>query len=117
MISKTSLQVIKALLELAELPKGKSEGVVRIAKRIRAPENYLGKVLQRFVHDGVVISQKGLYGGFRLAKTPAEIRLYDVVGSLEDLNNGKVVLWAKPFVLKQALVAHIINGPRPGKPI
>ena len=85
MISKTSLQVIKALLGLAQLPEGKSEGVVRIAKRIRAPQNYLGKVLQRFVHDGVVISQKGLYGGFRLAKAPAEISLYDIVGSLEDL--------------------------------
>jgi len=85
MISKTSLKIIQALLELAKLPIGKTEGVVRIAQRIKAPQNYLGKVLQGMVHQGLVVSQKGLNGGFRLAKTPAEIRLYDVVGYLEDL--------------------------------
>ena len=85
MISKTSLQIIKALLELADLPEGKAEGVVHIAQKIHAPQNYLGKVLQRLVRDGLVISKKGLNGGFRLAKMPSEISLYDVVNSLEDV--------------------------------
>ncbi|MBF0504620.1 MAG: Rrf2 family transcriptional regulator [Candidatus Omnitrophica bacterium] len=85
MISKTSLQTIKALLELAHLPSGKTEGVGSIARRIRAPQNYLGKVLQRLVKEGVVVSQKGLNGGFRLAQMPAQISLYDVVSSLEDI--------------------------------
>ena len=86
MISKTSLKIIKALLELAKLPVGQSEGVVRIAQRIKAPQNYLGKVLQSLARQGMVVSQKGKNGGFRLSKTPAEIRLYDVVSLLEDVN-------------------------------
>ncbi len=85
MISKTSLQIVKALLELADLPEGEALGVVRIAQKIRVPHNYLGKVLQRLVHEGVVESRKGLKGGFRLAKTPETIRLYDIVSALEDL--------------------------------
>ena len=85
MISKTSVQTIKALLELAKLPMGETEGVVRIAQRIRVPQNYLGKVLQGLVKEGVVVSKKGLNGGFRLARLPQEISLYDVVGSLEDI--------------------------------
>jgi Rrf2 family protein len=85
MISKTSLKIIQALLELAKLPVGQTEGVVRIAQRIKAPQNYLGKVLQGMVRQGLVVSRKGLNGGFRLAKTPAEIRLYDIVNSIEDL--------------------------------
>ena len=85
MISKTSLEIIKALLEMASLPEGKSEGVVSIAHKIHAPENYLGEVLQRLVREGIVISKKGLNGGFRLAKIPSEIFLYDVVNSLEDV--------------------------------
>ena len=86
MISKTSVQTIKALLELTHLPAGKAEGVGSIAKKIRVPQNYLGKVLQRLVREGILVSQKGLYGGFRLAKSPAQIRLYDIVNSLEDVN-------------------------------
>ena len=85
MISKTSVQIIKALLELAKLPDGQVEGVVRIAKRIHAPQNYLGKVLQRLVSQGIVTSRKGLKGGFRLAKAPSRILLYDIVNSIEDL--------------------------------
>jgi len=85
MISKTSLQIIKALLELSDLPQGGTEGVVRIAKRIRAPQNYLGKVLQRLAREGIVISKKGLNGGFRLARPSSKITLYEVVNSLEDL--------------------------------
>lgn len=85
MISKTSLQTIRALLELATLTVGETEGVERIAHKIRAPKNYLGKVLQRLARQGIVISQKGLNGGFRLGKTPGEIRLFDIVASLEDI--------------------------------
>ena len=99
MISKTSLQVIKALLALAELPLGETEGVGSIAKKIRAPENYLGKVLQRLVHEGVVISQKGKNGGFRLAKTSAQIRLYDIVSSLEDLKRWEGCFMGKSSCL------------------
>lgn len=84
MITKTSLDTIKALAELAKLPEGKTEGVVRIAQKIRAPQNYLGKTLQRLVRAGIVKSQKGLNGGFRLAKSPQEISIYDIVCILED---------------------------------
>ncbi|MEI7998464.1 MAG: Rrf2 family transcriptional regulator [Candidatus Omnitrophota bacterium] len=107
MISKTSLQIIKALLELAKLPMGETEGVVRIAQRIKAPQNYLGKVLQSMVGEGLVVSQKGLNGGFRLARTPAEIRLYDVVGFLEDLKRWEGCFMGKSVCSdKTACSAH-----------
>lgn len=86
MISKTSIQTIKALLELSKLQMGETEGAVRIAQRIHVPKNYLGKVLQRLARGGIVVSKKGLNGGFRLAKEPSAIRLYDVVASFEDVN-------------------------------
>lgn len=85
MINKISIQTIKALVELARLEPGRTEGIVRIAKRIHAPQNYLAKVFQNLVWEGLVASQKGLNGGFRLAKPASQIRLYDVVNVLEDL--------------------------------
>lgn len=107
MISKTSLQIIKALLELAKLPVGEAEGVARIAQKIKAPQNYLGKVLQSLVREGLVISQKGLNGGFRLAKTPAKISLYDVVGFLEDIKRWEGCFMGKSVCSeKTACSAH-----------
>ncbi len=90
MISKTSTQVINALVELARLPEGQYEGTKSIAKKIRAPQNYLGKMLQSLCVHNVVVSQKGLGGGFRLGKDPKNITLYEVVEPLENVS-----LWSE----------------------
>ncbi|MDE2028823.1 MAG: Rrf2 family transcriptional regulator [Candidatus Omnitrophica bacterium] len=87
MISKTSLWTVKALLALSHLPAGEAEGVNHIAQKIKAPRNYLGKVLQRLVKEGIVASRKGLKGGFRLLRTPDTIKLFDIVNALEDIDH------------------------------
>ncbi|MCH8219341.1 MAG: hypothetical protein IH892_21510 [Planctomycetes bacterium] len=51
MLSKTSKSVVNALVELAKLPAGSYEGASSIAKRIGAPKNYLGKLLQKRLPD------------------------------------------------------------------
>lgn len=86
MLTKTSKQVINALIELAKLPEGEWLGVGAIAKKIKAPQNYLGKILQAFANNGIVVSQKGMGGGFRLAKSPEKIALFDVVEPLENVS-------------------------------
>ncbi len=86
MISKTSTQVINALVELARLPEGQYEGVKSIAKKIKAPQNYLGKMLQYLCMHKIVVSQKGLGGGFRLGKNPKEISLYSIVEPIENVS-------------------------------
>lgn len=86
MISKTSTQVINALVELARLPEGQYEGVRSIAKKIRAPQNYLGKMLQYLCIHKIVISQKGLGGGFRLGRNPKSISLYEIVEPIENVS-------------------------------
>lgn len=90
MLTKTSKQVINALIEMAKLPEGEYAGVGVIAPKIEAPQNYLGKVLQILASTGIIVSQKGLGGGFRLARTPKEIRLFDVVEPLENVTAWSV---------------------------
>ncbi|MDE2026935.1 MAG: Rrf2 family transcriptional regulator [Candidatus Omnitrophica bacterium] len=96
MISKTSMQTINALLELSHLSQGQTEDVMHIAKKIHAHQNYLGKILQKLAHEGLVVSQKGLYGGFRLAKSPSQIRLYEVVESIEDVERWRGCFMGRP---------------------
>ena len=87
MLSKTSIQLINALVELARLEDGKFEGAGSIAKKINAPQNYLGKMLQTLVQRKIVVSQKGLGGGFRLGKDPEKLFLYEVVEPIEKVSS------------------------------
>lgn len=78
MLSKTAIHGLKALQDLAE-HEGELQGAVSIAKRIGAPPNYLGKLLQTLAQAELVYSQKGKGGGFQLAREPEEISLFDIV--------------------------------------
>lgn len=83
MISKSGIYAVQAVRVLAQLPPSEYVRTGWIAERIDAPASYLGKLLQTLVHDGLVESQRGVGGGFRLAIAPEQISLYDVVESID----------------------------------
>ncbi len=93
MISKTAIHAAQALTVLARLQPGEFAGAVNIAREIGAPQNYLGKLLKILAEAGLLESQKGFGGGFRLAREPKKISLYDVVEPLE-----KVSRWSDCFL-------------------
>jgi Rrf2 family iron-sulfur cluster assembly transcriptional regulator len=86
MISKTGIHAILALALLAKLKPGEYAGAARIAGTVGAPQNYLGKLLQQLAGEGLVESQKGFGGGFRLARPASRISLYEVVEPLEKVS-------------------------------
>jgi Rrf2 family protein len=85
MISQTGIHAIRALASLGGLPKGKFAGASDLAKVIGAPPNYLGKLLQALSREGLLVSQKGMGGGFRLARAPKKITLWEIVNSIDPL--------------------------------
>ncbi|MBD3402743.1 Rrf2 family transcriptional regulator [candidate division GN15 bacterium] len=93
MISKTSVNAAKALALLAGMPPHEYAGAGFIAREIGAPQNYLGKLLKTLASEGLLESQKGYGGGFRLARSPEKITLYDVVEPLD-----KVSRWGGCFL-------------------
>jgi Rrf2 family protein len=50
-----------------------------IAKATSAPDLFVAKILQRLVHAGLVLSTRGVHGGFVLARDPATLSLLDVI--------------------------------------
>lgn len=86
MITKTGLHAVRAMVALARLPAGAYAGASRIAREIGAPQNYLSKLLQSLAREGLVQSQKGLGGGFCLARSPERISLLDVVEPIEHIS-------------------------------
>ena len=93
MLSKTAVHTVSALAELAEQPTGTRVGAADIAREIDAPQNYLGKLLKNLADVGLVESQKGKGGGFRLAQDASEISLFDVVDPVD-----RVSKWSGCFL-------------------
>lgn len=86
MISKSAIHALTALTLLAKLRKDEYAGAGAIAREIKAPQNYLGKLLQQLAGDDLVVSQKGYGGGFRLAKSAKKISLFDIVNKIDNLD-------------------------------
>ena len=45
---------------------------------------------------GLLDSQKGMGGGFRLARDPAEISLHDVIDAIEDISRWSACVLGRP---------------------
>ena len=86
MITKTGLHAVRAMVALARLAPGEYAGAAEIAYHISAPANYLGKLLRALAAEGLLESQKGLGGGFRLAKPARKISLFAVVAPFESIS-------------------------------
>jgi DNA-binding IscR family transcriptional regulator len=69
MIARTTLHAIRALAALAGNAPGEYAGAAAIAERIKAPRNYLGKLLQSLARAGLVQGQKGRWNGCFLGQS------------------------------------------------
>src|SRR5262245_7049493 len=96
MLSKTGLHAVRAMVALARLPEGVYAGAGKVAQDIGAPHNYLGKLLKSLAEEGLVESQKGLGGGFRLAREPKKISLLDVVEPIEHVSRWSGCILGRP---------------------
>jgi Rrf2 family protein len=80
------MHAVRAMVALARLPRGEYAGAAHVARSIGAPQNYLGKLLKTLAEEGLLESQKGMGGGFRLGRDARAITLYDVVEPLEHVS-------------------------------
>ena len=78
MFSQTAEYALRAVACLArQLPEPMTTR--QIAHASRVPAGYLAKILQALARAGIVTGQRGLNGGFLLARPPGELTLLDVV--------------------------------------
>lgn len=86
MFSQASEYALRALAELARCEKGEWVLTSELAELLGLPMHYLAKVLQTLGRKGILQSQRGRQGGFRLADSADMITVYDVVRELDDLS-------------------------------
>lgn len=84
MFSQTTEYALRAMVHLAA-SVGRPQTVQQIALSTQVPQGYLSKVLQSLSRAGLIRSQRGLGGGFSLARPAAEIDIYAIVERVDPL--------------------------------
>jgi Rrf2 family protein len=83
---RISAKVDYAVRATIELAANQNDGPVRAERVATAqgiPLNFLENILGELRHAGIVRSQRGPEGGFRLAKPAAQITIADVIRAVE----------------------------------
>src|ERR1051326_384771 len=81
--SRSAEYAIRALVELGSLPSGESAVVKKIAADAGVPSYFVAKLLQDLVREGLLKSNKGPRGGFRLAGPASELPILKVIEAVD----------------------------------
>ena len=84
MFSQTVEYALRAIVFLAD-KSPESRTVEQIALATKVPHAYLSKVMQSLNRGGLVRSQRGLHGGFSLAKSPDKLTILEVVTAVDPI--------------------------------
>jgi Rrf2 family transcriptional regulator, nitric oxide-sensitive transcriptional repressor len=84
MFSQTVEYALRAIVYLAD-QGGSPCTTQQIAEVTHVPPGYLAKVMQSLSRAGLVSSQRGLHGGFALAKSAKTLTVLDVVQAIDPL--------------------------------
>jgi len=96
MIGKTSHSALRTLLLLSQQDRTSCWSPRRLAELLGESPTYLAKVVRHLVKSGILEAERGVKGGVRLAKHPAEITLLDVVESCQGVIVGDYCRSSRP---------------------
>lgn len=83
MLTRKGKYGLKALVHLARLPDGQLAFVGDIAAKNNIPKKFLDAILGELRNAGFVQSRKGKEGGYRLSRSPHEIKVGHVIRILD----------------------------------
>lgn len=92
MLSKTSEYALRAVMALAREPDDRLVRAGDLAEKLAVPANYLSKILHTLSRAGVLVSERGPNGGFRLARSAERTSLADVVGEFDEVGQQNLCL-------------------------
>ncbi len=84
LFNQTAEYALRAMAHLALLPPGSSVRAKDLSAATGIPADYVSKVLRRMVREGLLLSQKGHGGGFKLARPPAEVSFADILAATDE---------------------------------
>jgi Rrf2 family protein len=83
MLSLTAEYALRAMVFLAKNPDSWPVPAPRIAEQVGIPPKYLSTILADLVRAGLLDGTRGKSGGFRMTRSPKQIRLSEVLAPFE----------------------------------
>ncbi len=107
MLNQTAEYALRAVVHLAGLAPDARAQAADLARALDVPANYLSKILHQLAATGVLESQRGRHGGFRLARAADRLTLERVVRPFGAVNTRSTcVLGQRVCSDRTACAAH-----------
>jgi Rrf2 family protein len=97
MLSDTAEYALRATLYIAQ--HASPESLVRtdqVAEALGVPRNYLSKILHQLAKHGVLVSSRGVQGGFRLVHAADEVELARIVELFDPVVPQRTCILGRP---------------------
>ncbi len=102
---------LSALADLAMQPGGASVTLAGISARQKISLSYLEQLFGKLRRHDIVVSMRGPGGGYRLARSPADISIADIVLAVDEpLDPRAVEQRANPANARQCKANELWNG-------
>lgn len=82
-LSRASAYALGAVLQLGHAPAGMPIPCSQLAKHGQMPERFLLQVLRSLVNHGILVSTRGVDGGYSLARSLNDISLLQILEATE----------------------------------
>jgi len=83
LFSRQCEYALQAVTYLALKRDGEMTAIKEMTKKLGIPYHFLGKILQDLAYKGLLVSQKGPTGGFRLGMPAKEITLFHIIEAVD----------------------------------
>ncbi|RJQ15316.1 MAG: Rrf2 family transcriptional regulator [Nitrospiraceae bacterium] len=81
-VTREADYAVRCVLHLSKSPE-ETVPANDISKSMSVPRSFVAKILQRLVKKGIVVSVRGVQGGFQLARKPKDINLLEVIEAIQ----------------------------------
>jgi Rrf2 family protein len=82
-VSAKSDYALRALIEIAAQAGGDAISAEEVGRRQEIPRGFLQAILADLRRAGIVMSQRGQAGGWRMARDPDEVTVADVIRAID----------------------------------
>jgi FeS assembly SUF system regulator len=82
-VNKLTDYAIVLMTYIASSPEPSVHSARELATGTQLPEATVGKILRELLDHGLVISHRGMKGGYTLARTADDISVAEIIGALE----------------------------------
>jgi Rrf2 family protein len=82
-LSKKTEYALKALIYAARHPEGSTFQIRELAEKNGIPKKFLELILLELKNAGIVVSKRGVGGGYLLARSPNTVRSLEIIEAIE----------------------------------